>query len=396
MGQFMNSLIPFLKALRNITSKDKEDSFKLSIKIHEVENNPEKADPKLVSIFKEVKKIPELSIFDNLMQVIGNSAIRLSYGFLIHWLIEKTFSESAEAAIQDLKKYLSIDKIPFLEVSAISGIKIDNPCVLEKNIQLIPWDSFPDSVQKEYIHKEFAFRTPFHSPGAALVKEKLLKRIHVSQDETNDYIESDLFSELNDALLCINLVGPISAYSIAKWLHPPKWAIVQGSGYHLPFLEGRASHRDWPLHGCNQAQELHAAFIALSEKSKSSIRLPLERLNMAMRRISNVDAAIDLGIALESIFLNELGEDRGELTFRLKLRASRFLGSNLNERKKLFRIFGKLYELRSKAVHSGKLPDNLGKTPIKDILEEGFNLTAKAISKIILYGFPNWQDLSLM
>jgi hypothetical protein len=133
----------------------------------------------------------------------------------------------------------------------------------------------------------------------------------------------------------------------------------------------------------------------LNEKQKTVLRLSMGRLNTAMRRYSPVDAAIDLGIALESIFLSDLAGDRGELTYRLKLRASKYLGRSLDEKKELFNIFGDLYLARSIAVHTGKLPEKIRKKPINDLLNIGFDHTARAIRLVILNGQPDWTAITL-
>ncbi len=390
----MKRLIPLLESVKYLGSKNYKQNDKLSDMLYEAEKNSEKADPKLVSIFNEVKKHDELSIFNNSMEVIGNGASRVYYSSLIYWLITRSSIESVEIAIQDLKKYLSKEKIPFLNISAISGLKIEKSCNLANGIQLIPWDSFPDSYSKEFINSEFRRVEPFHFPSAVLVKECFIKlsHIYVSQDKKNKYWQTNSFAELHDALLCISLVGPVSPYIVINWWHPPEWAPILGVNFSGPSNELMPLHRNWALEGFIIAQKLHKAFIGLSDKDKSAIRISMERLSLAMRRISLVDAAIDLGIALESIFLNDT---RAELKFRLRLRASRFLESNFKKRKELYEVFGNLYELRSTAVHSGKLPKEFKKKPIKEILDEGFYVTAKAISKIILDGYPNWTNISL-
>jgi hypothetical protein len=54
-----------------------------------------------------------------------------------------------------------------------------------------------------------------------------------------------------------------------------------------------------------------------------------------MRRLNLVDSSIDLGIVLETLYLSDMGDDRGELSFRLRTRVARgFLGNNENEKKK--------------------------------------------------------------
>ena len=64
-------------------------------------------------------------------------------------------------------------------------------------------------------------------------------------------------------------------------------------------------------------------FKSLDVKKQRYFRVPLERLNMAIRRVSQVDSAIDTGIALEALFLSDQSDDRGELTFRLRVRGAR-------------------------------------------------------------------------
>ncbi|MGB2930625.1 MAG: hypothetical protein WBB70_17185 [Desulfobacterales bacterium] len=391
----MESLTTLLESVSGLLKNKEEDNIALSLMIHNAKSNPEKANPSLLTLLEEIKKYPELSIFDGQMHVLGNSAVRVDYGFLVQWLIKRTSSVGAKIAIQNLKKYISTSKLPFLEITAIAGFNTNKACILGNGIKLMPWDELPISYEKDLIHEKFISGAPFHYPNSILLREKTIKRVLVHQDETDAHFEKDLFSELHDALLCISIVGPVSPYAIASWLQPPDWVVKIGSGYSLPFIEGRSTHREWPEDGCEQATELHEAFLSLSKSKKTILRLSMGRLNSAMRRYSPVDAAIDLGIALESIFLSDLNGDRGELTFKLKLRASKFLGRSLDEKKELFKIFGDLYVARSKAVHTGKLPDKIRNEPINSLLNIGFNHTARAIRLIILNGQPDWTNITL-
>ena len=102
-----------------------------------------------------------------------------------------------------------------------------------------------------------------------------------------------------------------------------------------------------------------------------------------------VDAAIDLGIALEALYLSDLSDDRGELTFRLRIRAARFIGTHAAERKRIFELVGKLYGLRSTAVHIGRLKGQ--PSSIRQLLNEGFLLGVQSIRKSIAAGEPDWD-----
>lgn len=117
-----------------------------------------------------------------------------------------------------------------------------------------------------------------------------------------------------------------------------------------------------------------------------------------MRRgipVDAADAAIDLGIALEVLYLGGTGsEGLGELTFRLRIRAARFLGTDEADKKRLFNLVGDLYRLRSKAVHEGKLaPDKPGGRSTKEMLSEGYAIAAETVRRFITDQEPNWDKV---
>ena len=66
----------------------------------------------------------------------------------------------------------------------------------------------------------------------------------------------------------------------------------------------------------------------------------------------DVDKMIDLGIALESLYLS----GRKNLSLKFRRRASWFLKKDEADRKALKKRFKKVYDLRCDAVHEGKLP----------------------------------------
>ena len=67
----MESLILLLESVKDLAPKNSEHHMRLSEMLYEAKNDAEKANAKLVSLFKEIKKYPDLSIFDNLMEVMG-------------------------------------------------------------------------------------------------------------------------------------------------------------------------------------------------------------------------------------------------------------------------------------------------------------------------------------
>ena len=164
----MKRLIPLLESVSGLLKNKEEDNIVLSFMIHNAKSNPEKANPSLLTLLKEIKKYPELSIFDGQTQVLGNRAVRVDYGFLVQWLIKRTSSVGAKIAIQNLKKYISTSKLPFFEITAIAGFNTNKTCILGNGIKLMPWDELPISYEKKKIHKQFIGGEPFHYPNSIL------------------------------------------------------------------------------------------------------------------------------------------------------------------------------------------------------------------------------------
>ena len=152
-----------------------------------------------------------------------------------------------------------------------------------------------------------------------------------------------------------------------------------------------------------RAAELLRGFRALSQPLQNRLRTPMLRLSRAKRRRDLADAAAELGIALESIFLDE--NEHEEITYRLATRAARFLEEPA-ERKQTLRLFSALYSVRSSAVHRGRVDGQLTRRQRKGLPEElhqteallryGYSAVARALGKIIdAQAWPDWDSVVL-
>lgn len=96
-------------------------------------------------------------------------------------------------------------------------------------------------------------------------------------------------------------------------------------------------------------------FKNLSPKKYKLLYKPLSRLSDAETRDNKEDSIVDVVVGLESILLNDIGneKERGEMRFRFSLNyASLF---EKDERESKFRIIRDIYDLRSKIVHSASI-----------------------------------------
>lgn len=140
--------------------------------------------------------------------------------------------------------------------------------------------------------------------------------------------------------------------------------------------------------------------MSLDESNQARLRVPLDRLNRSyLAGIRSVDKAIELGIALESLYApTKLSEG---IAFAVRTRAARFLGGSLEERRRTVTTLRDVYDLRSRAVHAGRF-DAEGSPKkwsddarVRAVLGAGQHLIGRSLVKVIQEGEPNWEEFDL-
>ena len=101
-------------------------------------------------------------------------------------------------------------------------------------------------------------------------------------------------------------------------------------------------------------------------------------INLALRQISRVDRALELRIALETLFLDSA---QNELRFRLATTGARFLGVGLSERGEIAKVLRDFYDRASQAVHAGGIDFSRGADA--DLLRQASGLCRKGILKVL-------------
>jgi len=102
----------------------------------------------------------------------------------------------------------------------------------------------------------------------------------------------------------------------------------------------------------------------LLEEGAAHFGFSIHRFNLAFDRGFLADRIVDLVIAAESLFLDDLDvKDRGELRFRFALRAAKFIEHPVYGEREIYRVMRRAYDTRSAIVHGGSpkdthLPDN--------------------------------------
>lgn len=364
--------------------------------MHDAANRSEKADPRLARLLEEIARQPDLEIFNGKMQVSPGNATRIEYAGLGCWLLKRASSEGFDVAIMDLDRYVAAMELSCTLTLALTGITTDVARDLGRGIHLVPWDSLPHSSQKQSVHERAFSGHTFHIPTCTITRALTVPKRHIDTTELNDMrFNSSDDTELHDALRCLGLVGPSAGQLIAEWVALPEWAPHLGRSMSLFLTEGFVSNRTLSDDDYKQAYDLFHRFLSHPAAFQVHLRVPMDRLNGAMRRTTAVDSFIDLGIALESLYLSDMDDDRGELTFRLRVRAARFLRTTTEDRAAVFDLVRDIYGARSTAVHTGKVDVTVCGRPVQELLQAGYSLTVDTVRRFIVGGEAKWKSIVL-
>lgn len=314
--------------------------------------------------------------------------------------------------ISELRSFAHSKTRPLVNYYAVAGISVSKTVEIAESIRLIPWSNLRESTQKIL----FGPRNEaiFDERHFVFFRQEATCALQVDQNANVALYESHSDAKLSpeeqakqfkkgledgekawDVLRIAFLLNPNGSNIVGSWeeCSSPTIQRLYGSSYsYNGSLLGInfTSVTDIYRHRTAIAK-LYKDFSSLSKETmRENLRHSLDRLRLAMQRPSYVDRAIDLGIALEMMILHDLGE-KSELRYRLAMRAAAFLYRNQTRRVETFKLFKNLYDLRSQAVHGGRLGKWEAKAP--DLLESGVRAAAKIAKKLISLGdYPTWED----
>ena len=353
-------------------------------------------------LLKTTKEISEFSIFDGKLFNCGSYAQRVELGRFIKRLLYSTHRYGVKKTLDDLNKYIELDGNPLLEIQLVSGIEVEEEIDLTDDTKLVPFDKIPDCWQKDNFSPS-SYKFPYDkycSKAAILRKTKASPKSYHQDKQPKKLIEVDI--QLSDICDILTLIGPSSPYPTTYWtildeIIPLKLEAGLMGDFSLPSYCNVYSYNpeDYVF-----AKDIVRSYLSLSENLKNSLLLSVKRLNMAQRRNSMENKAIDLGIALEMLLLNDYTE-HDPISFPFRLRGAWFLGEEMKRRKVVYDLLKAIYNCRCSAVHSGNLKKSKYKIndqdiQLKKLFEEGFKLCAELIIKIIKEKkFPDWEKLIL-
>ncbi len=354
-------------------------------------------------VARELSRSGVFSEFDDQrMQMFGASAIRVSLRNLAVWMVQRAVSVGGERSVQDVLEYLNSDDISADAVMLLTGLPLDEEFDLGAGMKLIPIDALANEQLRTALISEQFSSLPLPKPTGALLCRIDLPRRHYAQSEDRETRERTHVpvDRLEDARLCLTMsrsdgcgVQAIATTFVASDATPILGGWSWGMHEYVPFQITPSL----TAFEASKARAAHETFLALDEAHRARLRVPLSRLNRVSATRDHVERAVALRTALEALFLDDPA--RGELAYRLALRAALFTESDVEARKHVRRLIPDLYDVCSAAVHMGRLPTKEGKktklSP-RDQIKEGRRLALKALEARLREPTVNWADLEIL
>ncbi|MGQ7939162.1 hypothetical protein [Paraburkholderia sp. D1E] len=349
---------------------------------------------------------PEIAELEGYLFNQGNSVHSLGASFILSALIAKALDEGADVAIASMYDFIDIDCNRCIEVLLLEGIHVVETTEVADGIFLCPVSAVPSSTLRSYLTyvAENTERPPLsmahllheekRNPGAALFQ--------IREVEPKFYREMPQFPlmadipPIHDIANVLAILGPTSPLTCKSFSELADGEFLKG---FVGFSWG--THREETRVYKNVSVTSNEIknfvpvirrYLALSTEMKLRLRVPLHRLNEAVRHGKLEDRALDLGIALESLLLGgDLGKEK--ITSRLKRRGGLLLAAEKSQIAALEQKFSELYDFRSRAAHDGDVTaKGASREHVETALIEGLSLCAAAIRKIIERGsFPEWN-----
>ena len=330
-----------------------------------------------------------------LIRYPSGSGIRGSTATLARGMVERARAVGPQIALDEVVEFLNADHVPILQVSAIGGIKLRFSVTIDDELSLIPFDQMPEGPSKKY----FLERQEPWAATAALIHLSCVRKDDFLQQgpaPSIPNVDRTTPEKMRIACLILSCVLRSPVWQLGYWSQAAPWIPFANAGAFLswsrlvPLLERTLTPRLGEYF-----RRLYADYFAMKPGDRDSLAVSLDRLDRSMRPGSQVDSAIDLGIALENFFMSDREAANQEISFTIRARAARLLAVSYVHRKAVAALVNDLYKLRSKAVHRGRFSESkLTGVSSQDRIAQGQKLIARALRNSIRNrSLPDWEAI---
>jgi hypothetical protein len=281
----------------------------------------------------------------------GTKQLTLFPQYQVNNLLQLAAEQGAEAAVAWLHRVSATNTADLRFVAEVHGLSTNEQHTLRNGVTLMPLDRLPPSENAriavaQYLNQTSPWETfDFTHPsiGAMLIVRQV-PGLH------RHLADPPLSNELACTIRAFTLAdgaAPVLGTSWIEFVNPDLARAEFGRMWMRANFDGTL----WsvlPTEITTDALLWVDRYLQLHPGIRSSCDIAIERLNLARRRRSPGNKAIEGAICLEAL----LGDGSAqELTYKLKLRAALLLTPKLDERREIVKAVNDFYELRSKTVH---------------------------------------------
>jgi len=359
---------------------------------------------------------PEYDFAQERMFHVGSGAVRVSPPLLVNWTITRASDVGAERAAEEIAAYLEVDYNAAFSITAITGLSTNCRRQLTDETWIVPFSEVPAGQQKESLRPDeatigsllslpdgidFVRKSLEGAPESALVSDiQIRPRYSEPEDDTlatdgSRGYEHEVILAL--AMLCCDEVAPVG---IRKWRQlkpevPLSGAL--GTAYQYP-VEQVVPRRSETIdeHALDTLQHMLTQYGALREKDQRRIKVACDRLTQCINRMHEVQRAIDLGIAVESVIVPS--DAPAQLSYQFRVVGAWLSGETFEERNQNYSVLRSIYDMRSEAVHNGVFSKNQrrladGSTlPNAKMIEKGILIAKKCLRRVLERGGLSDED----
>lgn len=349
-----------------------------------------------------LRSVPELKGLEEktLRRISGGGSLSF-FRVAISILERLSLGDEPEQIHDDLVDFVSRESVTNFYLAGIGGISLPEKLQLTDQASIISADDILPSMVREFVFRIDRFGRILGGshealrPQAALMvtnnQQVLLPK--KSRTPAKNSLSMDAIRKLEQVtLFCLTLASEHAApvfTAKTSWIDHPAHSyhgLSGGSGGTSPGEQQTSRYDEFDA---NLVDELFKSVDRLKEKDQTALFLAVERLRRSRLHAEPVNRAIDLGIALEIIFLHKIKHNQ-ELSYRAGTHAAFLVGTNEEKRRSIFKVVRDAYEARSVAVHTGQL-----KEKHIDSLSPADELCRSAAIKLVKSGgFPeDWESL---
>lgn len=305
-----------------------------------------------------------------------------------------------ELFLAEMVPYITIAPLPGFSATKLpieigAGLVIDSLTDEEMNRCLTTRIIQPFPTQFPLVGPEYAVGVRFSTSVKKVVydgserREKLSTGPGAFGNRSVPYVANIV----DDVLSALRLLKAGHVWCPGSVAFSPTWFLDGG----MSFWSRPGSRFHFGKYNVSEAEALELGNLWRTLTSRLLEQKPfldssLRRLNFALDRFRAEDELVDLLIAAESLFLSDVGSPagRGELRFRLALRAGKFVQHINLSQPEVYDLMRKAYDVRSEVVHSGRVSTKMLNSLPNSSLEQ----FSDAVEEVIRLGLRKAIDVA--